>query len=134
MPDKYGSGFGNYDYFSLGLPTVLVPSFSHSVGVDGFEITSIGYIEDKLHVQMSVKNPSYNFFELYFKDSDGNVIELLHNFSFGDYFNGEMTWFIEMVFNIPESELSHYDIYGDFLAGGTFTEGPWQVTFPLVRN
>jgi len=134
MSDEYGSGFNNYDYDNRGMPIVLVPSFSLSFGVDGFEITGMGYIDNMLHIQMSVRNPSYNFGELYFKDSDGNVIGQLHGFGFGEYFNGEVIWFNEMVFDIPKTELSNYDIYGYFVAGGAFTEGPWQVTFPLVRN
>ena len=134
MSDDYGSGFTNYDHWKLGMPIVLVPSSSLAFGIDGFRITGMGYIDNRLHIQMYVENPHFNFGELYFKDSDGNIVEELHSFGFGEYFNGELTWFNEMVFNIPESELSNYDVYGYFVAGGIFTEGPWQVTFPLARK
>jgi hypothetical protein len=37
------------------------------------------------------------------------------------------------VFDIPQSEISNYTLYGYFVASGMLTKGNWKVTFPLER-
>ena len=134
MSDEHGAGFTNYDARSLGMPYVLVPSSPVDFGVEGFAITGMGYINDRLHIQMSVVDPRVNFGWFYFIDSNGNVVSPPQSFGFSEYVNGELIRFTESVYDIPLSELDKYDVYGYFVSGGVFTEGLWQITFPLERN
>ena len=37
----------------------------------------------------------------------------------------------EYIFDIPQSEIGQYSLYGDFVISGLFTQGNWEVTFPI---
>jgi len=132
MPNEHGFG-GSYDFQNLANPTVLSHSLPISFGVEGIDITGMGYIDGMLHIQTFVgnilENDNHGYF--YFKDKDSSKILDIHSLSFNEYQNGEMARYNEYVFDIPQSELGQYDLYGNFSVSGIYTSGPWQVTFPL---
>lgn len=136
MPDKYGYGGSDYDFKNLGIPTVLVPSTPISFGVDGINISAMGYVDGMLHIQTvtseEAKNDNHGYF--YFTDNDGNDVKCVYSITFNDFQNGERMNYNEFVYDIPQSQLDKYAIHGYFVTGGIFTDGYWQVTFPLESD
>jgi len=115
---------------------VIVPSGVVYTPVDGFDITGIGYVDDMLHVQMAIADRSKdNHGYFYLKDKRENKIYYDYSFTFSEY--GEAgdgnakTAHEVYVFNIPQDEISNYELYGSFYTTGLYTEGNWRVTFPL---
>lgn len=114
----------------------LVPSSSMDFPVEGFDFTGIGYVDDMLHVQTSVKNnltkDNHGYFFL--KDKEGNKVELDYQFSYAENLrvgDKNRVDYYEYVFDVPQSEIDQYSLYGTFVTSNSFTEGDWQVTFPL---
>lgn len=113
---------------------VLVPSAPRDFPVEGIDFTGIGYIDGMLHLQTSVVNNSTKDNHGYFflNDKHGNEIQCAYHVSFGEDSNsGDKVHYDEYVFDIPQSEIGQYALYGTFVTGGLFTEGNWRVTFPL---
>lgn len=133
-----GSGGIHYKEFDEENPVALIPSSSiNEFPVEGIDLTGIGYIDGKLHIQTAVtdnlEKNNHGFF--YLKDSDGNKIDSRYTFSFVkqndqagriDYCN--------YVFDVPQSELSNYTLHGDFVTSGMMTKGNWKVTFSLENQ
>lgn len=115
----------------------LVPASPMSqFNVDGIDLTGIGYIDGNLHIQTAAKDnldkDNHGFF--YLKDSNGNKIDYSYNFGFVNQY--EQPGRIDhnnYVFDIPQSEISNYTLYGYFVTSGMITKGNWKVTFPLER-
>jgi len=135
LSDMHGGG-GDYDYKNLGNPNVLVPSSNIDFGVDEITISAIGFVDDMLHIQTKtgdyLNSDNHGYF--YFINKEGiNYTQQLYRYSISinEIENGERVRYTEFVFNIPPSELANYDVYGYFVSGGAFTDGPWQVTVPL---
>ncbi|PNT94036.1 DUF4179 domain-containing protein [Clostridium thermosuccinogenes] len=117
--------------------TVIVPSDTIYSPADSFDITGIGYVDGMLHIQFATadrsKNDSHGYF--YLKDKDGNKILYDYSVGFVEYVEpgNEDTKIVydEYIFDIPQDEISNYALYGSFYTSGLYTEGNWQVTFPL---
>lgn len=134
-----GGGGMDYERF-VGFekdPAALIPSAPMSeFPVDGIDLTGIGYIDGKLHIQTAVKEPldndNHGFF--YLKDSSGNKVDSSYTFSFSNQNEqpGRVDY-CNYVFDIPQDEISNYTLYGDFVTSGMKTEGDWRVTFPLEK-
>lgn len=133
MPDEYGYGGGGYDFPNNGIPTVLTPSVYMNFGIEGVDISGMGYIDGMFHIQTVVrnnlKNDNHGYF--YFKTVDGGEVNCIYNIAFNEYENGERLSYNEMVFNIPQSKLDQYEVFGNFVTSSIHTDGYWQVTFPL---
>lgn len=102
--------------------------------VDGIDLTGVGYIDGKLHVQMAVTNrlanDNHGFF--YLKDSDGTIVESDYSFYFIDENDQqERVDYCEYVFDVSKEDLSKYTLFGDFVTTSMRTQGNWKVTFPL---
>lgn len=68
---------------------------------------------------------------------EGNKIGCVYNVSFSENLDRDnRVDYSEYVFGIPQSEIGQYSLYGTFVTSGLFTEGNWQVTFPLeeIKN
>jgi hypothetical protein len=39
--------------------------------------------------------------------------------------------YIDYIFPVPQSELSQYSLYGDFVSAKTRIDGNWSITFPI---
>ncbi len=113
----------------------LIPSTPMSeFAVDGIELTGIGYIDGKLHIQTSVKDKSSNdnHGHFYLKDKAGNIINSKGGFDFIKYDDQENRIdYHNDVFDIPQDEISNYTLSGYFVISGMETKGNWKVTFPL---
>jgi hypothetical protein len=137
LQDEYDfSGSDVLDYHEGTDPTVLVPSSNNGFGVEGVSISGIGYIDGMFHIQTYFrevhKTDDHGYF--YFKDKEGNDIQCTQIFTFDDIQDGMPVRYYEFVFDIPQSQIGEYSLYGDFWVGATLTEGFWQVTFPLERG
>lgn len=130
-----GGGGVNYNEFDEENPVALIPSSPmREFPVDGIDMTGIGYIDGKLHIQTAVtdslEKDNHGFF--YLKDSNGKKIDYSYNFYFINQSEqpGRIDY-CNYVFDIPQSEIASYTLYGDFVISGTITKGNWKVTFPL---
>ena len=140
-----GSGVNYERYFPYGktqvstIATVLAPSELICSPVKGIDITGIGYVDGMLHIQAAVsdslKNDNHGY--SFLKDKMGNEIEYDYSVSFSGYGDSgskdTRVDYDEFVFDIPKDEIANYTLYGSFYTSGLYTEGPWQVTFPLVE-
>ncbi|MEG1756082.1 MAG: DUF4179 domain-containing protein [Clostridia bacterium] len=115
--------------------TVLVPGKILCSVSDGFQVSAMGYIEGKLHIQMDI--PGRLEFDdharLYLTGSDGKRLEgnsvYLCNY---DFETGEQADYIDYVFDVTPEQLPNFTLCGDFYTATTRTDGNWRVTFPLV--
>ncbi len=113
---------------------VLTPQIMENVSsIAGIDFTGIGFIKDKLHVQIGIKdirnNDNHGFF--YLIDNNGKQIECDANYYFDDNSKDESVDYIEYIFSITPQELKNCTLYGDFYTSGLVTEGDWKVTFPI---
>jgi hypothetical protein len=136
--DSTGGSGKNYEkYIVDGKTTALTPSQAmDGFPVDGIELTGIGYIDGKLHIQTAaydnLDKDNHGYF--YLKDADGNRVDLDYDFHFLNQFQqpGRIDYY-ECVFDIPQEQLGKYALYGNFVTSGMHTEGNWRVTFPLEQ-
>lgn len=132
-----GSGTDYEKYLKEGETTALTPSKAmDGFPVEGLELTGIGYIGGKLHIQTAaydnLDKDNHGYF--YLKNADGNRIDLDYDFSFVNQFRqpGRIDYH-ECVFDVPQEKIGSYSLYGNFVTSGIHTEGDWRVTFPLEQ-
>lgn len=129
------SGGGGVDVDFKTEITALTPTKPlNNFIVDGIDITGIGYINGKLHIQSAVKDRlnNGNYGSVYLKDNNGNKL----NYSSIFYFlnqneKHEQIDYCNYIFDIPQSEIGNYTAYGDFVTSSMNTKGNWRVTFSL---
>ena len=132
----YTGGGGGKDY-KKGETTALTPSQAiDGFPVEGIELTGIGYIDGKLHIQTAVydrsNNDNHSFF--YLENSNEDVINYNFNFDFvNQHEQPGKIHYCEYVFDIPQDKIGNYALYGDFVTSRMMTEGNWRVTFPLEQ-
>ncbi len=134
-----GGGGKDYEkYKNEGEFTVLTPSEAMTeFPVDGIDLTAMGYIDDKLHIQIAIKdhlkNDNHGFFFL--KDSNGNTVDYNYSISFSNHNEqSDGIDYCEFVFDVSQKEIGNYSLYGNFVTSGMITEGNWRVTFPLKQD
>lgn len=132
-----GSGKDYEKYIVEGKTTALTPSQAmDGFPVEGIELTGVGYVDGKLHIQTAayhnLDKDDHGYF--YLKDADGSRIDLDYDFSFLNQFQqpGRIDY-DECVFDVPQEEIGNYSLYGNFVTSGMHTEGNWRVTFPLEQ-
>ena len=116
-------------------PSVLRPGAPMTgFPVKGIDLTGVGCVDGKLHVQTAVRNllayDNHGF--VYLADETGTRIDgdyTIHFCTESD--NGERVDYQETVFSVPEEEIGRYTLRGDFVTCDMRTEGNWRVTFPL---
>lgn len=120
--------------------TLLVPGEKIIEVLDGFEITGVGYVEGKLHIQLYTPR-RYQFDDhasLYLKGEDGTEIRCnpiyRGGYSTGDPELDKRADYIEYEFDVPQDSLSKYELFGDFYSAKTRVDGNWSITFPLENN
>ena len=132
-----GSGKDYEKYITEGRTTALTPSQAiDGFPVEGIELTGIGYIGGKLHIQTAaydnLDKDNHGYF--YLKDTGGNIVNSDYDFHFLNQFQqpGRIDYY-ECVLGIPQEQLGNYALYGNFVTSGVHTEGNWRVTFPLEQ-
>ena len=129
---KYNEYIDSEDNIIALVPASPMGQFT----IEGIDLTGIGYIDGKLHIQTAVKDnldkDNHGFF--YLKDSNGKKIDCIYTFSFvNQYEQPGRIDYSNYVFDIPQSEISNYTLHGYFVTSGMITKGNWKVTFPLER-
>lgn len=99
--------------------------------VPGVQVTAMGCIGGKLHIQTHYDNilETDNHGYVYLQNADGEVIHTSASISFWD--EAHSGSYDEEIFDVPAEGLSRYQVYGKFWTGAKLTKGSWQVTFPL---
>lgn len=127
--------FINFEKHPIALvPQTPMPQFP----INGFELTGIGYIDGKLHIQIAEIDPlsrdNHGYF--YLKDDKGTIINANFSFSFSNQFDKpeDRIDYENDVFAISQDELTNYTLHGDFITYGLNTKGNWRVTFPLEKE
>lgn len=132
--DFCGGGGKDFDYESLPYLDYLVPIEGGVLSpVDGVEITNIGFIDNKLHIQLYFdKNLMYdNHGYIDMLDSAGNRAE---NFC-ASFWNDDKTGaYSEFIYDITPEEISNYRARGNLVTCKSLHKGNWQVTFPLENR
>ncbi|WP_066498783.1 hypothetical protein [Abyssisolibacter fermentans] len=127
---KYKEYFANHE----SKAKVLVPFAPMNFPVEGIDFTGIGYVDGMLHIQTSVidnlTKDNHGYFFL--RDKNGQKIQCVYKAGFVEnIYSDSRVDYEEYVFDIPQSEIGQYSLYGTFVTSGLYTEGNWQVTFPL---
>ena len=98
--------------------------------VDGVTVTNMGFIDDKLHIQVYYKDimnfDNHGYITLY--DKSGKKAEYFDVSFFDDE---EIGSYDEIIYDIKPDEVNNYTAFGKFVTCRNKTEGFWQVTFPL---
>lgn len=133
-----GGGLDYKKYITGYTGTALIPEEPKSeFPVEGIELTAIGYVDGKLHIQTAVHdsldNGNHGYF--YLKDQNNNMIQCNYGFNFvNQYEQPGRIDYSEAVFDIPQDQIGNYKLYGYFVTSGLKTEGNWRVTFPLEEQ
>jgi hypothetical protein len=133
------SGGGGLLFRSLeskGIMQALLPEPSKTdfLETDFMEVTNIGIIEDRLHIQVRWKGDYVDSHgQFIFRDNSGNEVD-----SSSVYFdindNNEATWgsdYTEYIFKLDEVRNAEYDLHGEFVTSGLYEEGNWSTTFKM---
>lgn len=120
-------GFQQHDF--------LIPNKNpiHCTAINGIDFTGIGFVDGKLHIQTAVRdklqNDNHGF--LYLEDRMGNVVNPAYSVSAQDSSSGTRVDYQEYVFDVSADMAGKYRLRGDFETSGQWTQGSWQVTFPI---
>ena len=132
-----GSGADYEKYVGSGETTALAPSRAmDGFPVKGLELTGVGYVDGRLHVQTAAHDnlnlDNHGYF--YLKNAEGGMVSLDYDFHFLNQLQqpGRIDYY-ECVFDVPQEEIKNYALYGNFTVSGKHTEGSWRVTFPLEQ-
>ena len=101
--------------------------------IDFVNISNIGIVDGRLHIQMKWKESVDNHGFLFLTDNVDNRINP-SNIYFDVDEEGNTKYgreYIEYIFDIDQIELEKYRILGYFVKNNNFVEGKWQSTFKL---
>lgn len=134
-PKIRGYGGSMAEKWNSASVSVMMPMPEITVSpVPGVQITAMGYVDGKLHIQthfdkiLEFDNHGY----VYLTDTDGSQAELIYAVSFWD--ETHTGSYEEFLFDISPDELSSYQLSGFFVTCDTLTHGNWQITFPLEKE
>lgn len=98
---------------------------------DGVTITGVGFIDEKLHIQVYYDNilETDNHGYVRLLNADGDEINSEANISFWD--SEQKGSYEEYIFDVSPNEISDYRLFGYFWTSRPLVRGKWQVTFPL---
>lgn len=135
-----GSGFlinelherGSISILQASNLTIKIPN------IDFANVSNIGYIDERLHVQVKWNKNVDNHGTFYLQDKNNNKINA-SSLYFDINETGKPQYgkkYQEYVFNISKSELSKYQLVADLVKNNNYTEGNWQTTFQIkpVKN
>lgn len=140
------SSMNNYEHMPDTMQALVPSTPREEFPVEGVDLTAIGYVDGKLHVQIA-SEPEENVFDgngfFWLVKEDGTIVECVENFGYriedaqwvetadGHEHYDAATRYDEYVFDIPQDEIGEYQLSGKFVTSGTYVEGNWRVTFPL---
>lgn len=98
--------------------------------LDGVTITNVGFIDNKLHIQIYFEDilsyDNHGYIDL--RNEAGNKAEY-YSISFWD--DEKAGSYDEIVYDLAPEDIGNYQAYGYFVTCKNRTTGNWQVTFPL---
>lgn len=98
-------------------------------GAEFVHITNAGVLGDALHIQTRWNESVDDHGSLYLLSPSGERRPCDYHLSFGK--GGYGRNYQEYVFSLPAGGLSGWQVLGDFTVNHSYTEGKWQVTFPI---
>ena len=100
--------------------------------IAGVDITAMGYVDGKLHIQVKYRDSleTDNHGYIYFKNDKGEEIHCIANIAFSTD-SEHQERYVEYVYDLSDIDLTQYKAYGYFVTSDTHIEGNWSVTFPL---
>ena len=120
--------------------TVLVPGDDQMEPESGFYISGIGYVDDKLHIQLFTlwRSVYDDHAFLYLLDAKGNRVDADMRYRGSGYSdNAESEGredYIDYIFPVPQSDIANYSLFGDFYSARTRIDGNWSITFPITND
>ncbi|WP_314587724.1 DUF4179 domain-containing protein [Paenibacillus terrigena] len=102
--------------------------------IDFAQISNIGVVHGRLHVQTKWKESIDDHGSLYLLDADGERIDPSGSMNFGVDEQGNTGYgrqYIEFIFDVNPSEISNYSLHGFFVKNKKYTEGKWATTFQI---
>lgn len=105
----------------------------------GMTVSAIGLIDERLHIQIAVKDnlQTDNHGSFYLKAKDGAVLHPIVTADFNNVDGRVLPERIDdhdAVFELPQGGLAGYELYADCWQSGMLIEGNWQVTFKLGKD
>lgn len=122
------------DWYDAAL---LVPGEKMFDVLERFIVTGTGYVDGKLHIQLHTpgRDTYGDYAFLYLLDENSRRVDgqMLYRGAYrtGDPEDERRANYVEYAFDVPQSELAHYKLYGEFYSYKTRIDGNWSVTFPL---
>ena len=113
---------------------VMIPGEPiYSLG-DGMDITGIGFVDGRLHIQAAtydkLTRDTHGYFLL--ADADGGkVYPDSVCFAEGTGTDRRIDY-QEFIFDVSQEELSRFTLLGFYYSSGMNTKGNWKITFPLT--
>ena len=103
---------------------------------DIISVSAMGYVDNKLHVQLFLKDVIVSNYPntVSFENQNGNEIPYDYMVMYHD--ENKTGSFFEFIFDMPAEKLKEYSLIGNFWISddNDIVEGPWQVTFPLEKE
>lgn len=129
-----GTDLGAYEAATEGNRcTVLKPVQPLDWSVKEIDLTAIGFVNGKLHVQTFAEDNLHkdNHGQFWLENPEGDRIDE----AYGLYYQPTGTYGPDdrrdFVFDVSREELEGYTLRGEFTTAGLYTEGNWEVTFPV---
>lgn len=121
---------------SSGIP-MLLPGAALAVPVEGISLSAAGYADGFFQVQAVCRDNlrADNHCRLWLEDSGGNRLDAAYTAHFSNFSSGpDRLDFTQFAFDITPEALAACTLRGDFWTSANYTEGRWQVTFPLKNT
>lgn len=119
---------------------VMIPGTERVALHEGFYCSSIGYVDEKLHIQLYTPGRDLrdDHAFLYLKNAAGEEKqgEMLYRGGYRgmDQTEDERANYVEYAFDVPQNEIDQWLLYGDFYHATGRIDGNWSVTFPLEQE
>lgn len=101
--------------------------------IDFLNLSNIGYINGRLHVQTKWIESIDNHGFFYLTNTTDERINP-SNVYFGVDENSNTTYgseYVEYIFEVDQSQISQYSLKADLVKNNNYTEGKWQTTFKI---
>lgn len=100
--------------------------------VEGVDITAMGYVDGRLHIQVQYENAleTDNHGYIYFRNDKGEEIRCATRVAFSTD-SAHQGRYEEYIYDVAKMDMTEYEAYGYFVTSDTLITGNWNVTFPL---
>lgn len=132
IPAKWWGETAHRDVAANGRLDVLAPGGEPIPAADGYEVSAMGFLEDRLHIQLrhTSKCPDDDAY-LLLCTSDTEKYEFGIYPSCVIFTDEDGTEYVETIYDISPAEIGDATLSGGFLTGGKAVDGNWTVSFTL---